>query len=197
MTDITGGELLLRALHAEGVSLIHAITDGTYMVFLEALERLGEEMGIRLVVPRHEAAGAHMADAVTRVTGQPAVTMACAGPGAANLLSGILCAQAEGSPVVAITTARRSDISDLYRHMGATQSPDHLPLFRPAVKWNGKIEHWHRIPDMVRHAFRVATAGHPGPVHLLIPEDVLAARGDHAGARRLQQRAARGVNKDG
>ncbi|MFQ5577929.1 MAG: thiamine pyrophosphate-binding protein [Anaerolineae bacterium] len=182
MTNITGGELLARSLHAEGAHHIFAITDGTYMMFLEALERLGDELGMRLIVPRHEAAAAHMADAYTRVTGQPAVTMACAGPGAANLLSGIICAQAEGSPVVAITTSRRSLIGDSYRHLGSTQSPDHMALFRPAVKWNGKVDHWQRIPDMVRHAFRVATSGRPGPVHLLIPEDVLNARGDAAGA---------------
>ncbi len=178
MTEITGGELLLRSLHAEKVRHIHAITDGTYMIFLEALERLGQELGISLIVPRHEAAAAHAADAVTRLTGEPAVVMACAGPGAANLLAGIICAQAEGSPVVAITTMRRAEISDDYRHLGGTQSPDHLALFRPAVKWNGRVSHWHHIPDMVRHAFRVAMADTPGPVHLLIPEDVLNQRGD-------------------
>ncbi|MCP4419165.1 MAG: thiamine pyrophosphate-binding protein [Chloroflexi bacterium] len=178
MAEITGGELLLKCLHAEKVRHIHAITDGTYMIFLEALERLGQEMGIELIVPRHEAAAAHFADANTRITGEPSVVMACAGPGAANLLSGIVCAQAEGSPVVAITTMRRAEISDDYRHMGSTQSPDHLALFQPAVKWNGRISHWHRIPDMVRHAFRTAMAGSPGPVHLLIPEDVLSQRGD-------------------
>lgn len=178
MTEITGGELLLRCLHAENVRHIHAITDGTYMIFLEALERLGQEFGMRLIVPRHEAAAAHAADAVTRLTGEPAVVMACAGPGAANLLAGVICAQAEGSPVVAITTMRRAEISDDYRHMGGTQSPDHLALFRPAVKWNGRVSHWQRIPDMVRHAFRVALADTPGPVHLLIPEDVLNQRGD-------------------
>lgn len=180
MSQITGGELLLKCLHAEQIEFIHAITDGTYMIFLEALERLGQEMGIRLIVPRHEAAAAHFADAYTRVTGKPGVVMACAGPGAANLLSGIICAQAEGSPVIAITTARRSNISDNYRHLGSTQSPDHLALFRPAVKWNGRVDHWERIPDMVRHAFRVATSGQPGPVHLVIPENVLSAKGDES-----------------
>ena len=58
MAEMTGGELLLRCLHAEGVRHINAITDGTYMMVIEALERLGDELGIRLVVPRHEAAGA-------------------------------------------------------------------------------------------------------------------------------------------
>ncbi|MCP4356784.1 MAG: thiamine pyrophosphate-binding protein, partial [Chloroflexi bacterium] len=180
MAEISGGELLLRSLHAENVKVINAITDGTYMIFLEALERLGKELDMRLIVPRHEAAGAHFADAYTRVTSEPAVVMACAGPGAANLLSGIICAQAEGSPVVAITTMRRTEVSDDYRHMGGSQSPSHLELFRPAVKWNGRISHWQHIPDMVRHAFRVAMSGSPGPVHLLIPEDVLNQKGEES-----------------
>ncbi len=191
MTEITGGELLLRSLHAEGVRYVNAITDGTYMIFLEALERLGEELDIQLIVPRHEAAGAHIADAATRITGRPAVAMACAGPGAANLLSGVICAQAEGSPVVAITTKRRSDVSDTYRHMGSTQSPSHLDLFRPAVKWNGSIDHWLHIPDMVRHAFRVAVSGSPGPVHLVIAEDVLNQTGDLASVTLWPQERSR------
>jgi len=66
----------LRCLHAEGVRHINAITDGTYMMVIEALERLGEELNMRLVVPRHEAAAAHACDAYTRVTGGPAVVMA-------------------------------------------------------------------------------------------------------------------------
>ncbi len=178
MGDITGGELLLRCLHAEGVRHVHAITDGTYMMVVEALERLGAQLDMRLVVPRHEAAAAHAGDAYTRVTGQPAVVMACAGPGAANLLAGMMCAEAEGSPVVAITTTRRSDIADAYLQQGGMQVSRHLEIFKPAVKWNGKVEHWQRIPDMVRHAFRVAMSGRPGPTHILIPEDIISHRGD-------------------
>ena len=183
MGEITGGELLVRCLHAEGVRFIHGITDGTYMMVIEALERLGEELGIQLVVPRHEAAAAHACDAYTRVTGAPAVVMACAGPGAANLVAGLMCAEAEGSPVIAITTTRRSDISDSYVHQGGMQVSRHLDIFKPAVKWNGKVDHWNRIPDMVRHAFRVATSGRPGPVHILIPEDILNARDEEAGVQ--------------
>ena len=52
MAEITGGELLLRCLHAEGVRHVNAITDGTYMMVIEALERLGDELNMRLVVPR-------------------------------------------------------------------------------------------------------------------------------------------------
>ncbi len=178
MAEITGGELLVRCLHAEGVEYIHAITDGTYMMVIEALERLGKDLGIQLIVPRHEAAAAHACDAYTRVKGEPAVVMACAGPGAANLLAGLMCAEAEGSPVIAITTTRRSEISDSYIQQGGMQVSRHLEIFKPAVKWNGKVDHWRRIPDMVRHAFRVATSGRPGPVHILIPEDILGQRCD-------------------
>ena len=178
MGEITGGELLVRCLNAEGVQYIHGITDGTYMMVIEAIERLGQDMGIKLIVPRHEAAAAHACDAYTRVTGKPAVVMACAGPGAANLLAGLMCAQAEGSPVVAISTTRRSDISDSYFHQGGMQVSRHLEIFKPAVKWNGKVDHWSRIPDMVRHAFRVATSGRPGPVHILIPENILNERNE-------------------
>jgi acetolactate synthase-1/2/3 large subunit len=178
MSQITGGELLLKCLHAEGIRFINAITDGTYMMVIEAIERLGTELGMKLIVPRHEAAAAHACDAYTRVSGEPAVVMACAGPGAANLVAGVMCAQAEGSPIIAITTTRRSDISDSYVHQGGMQVSNHLDIFRPAVKWNGKVDHWHRIPEMVRHAFRTATSGRPGPTHLLIPEDIIAQKGD-------------------
>src|SRR3989304_1980225 len=176
MGEITGGELLVRSLHAEGVRDVWAIPDGTYMIFLEALERLGEELGIGLLVPDHEAAAAHAADAMTRVTGEPAVVMACAGPGAANLVSGVLCARDEGSPVVAITTARRSDIA--YPHLGGMQVLDQKAYFSPAVKWSAQVNQWKRIPDIVRHAFRVALTGRPGPVHIDVPEDLLLARGE-------------------
>ena len=67
---------MLRSLHAQNVHHIHAITDGTYMIFLEALERLGAELDMHLIVPRHEAAAAHMADAETRLNGEPAVVIA-------------------------------------------------------------------------------------------------------------------------
>ena len=180
MSEITGGELLLKCLHAEGIQYVNAITDGTYMMVIEAIERLGDKLGIKLIVPRHEAAAAHACDAYTRVTGEPAVVMACAGPGAANLLAGLMCAQAEGSPVIAITTTRRSEMSDSYVHQGGMQVSRHLDIFRPAVKWNGKIDHWSRIPDMIRQAFRMATSGRPGPTHVLIPEDIISQKGDEA-----------------
>jgi acetolactate synthase-1/2/3 large subunit len=89
MAEKVAGELLMESLAARGVKTVFAIPDGTYNVcFKWALEH-GEAKGIKFVSPRHEAAGAHMADGWFRAEGTPSVVMAGAGPGAANLLSGL------------------------------------------------------------------------------------------------------------
>ena len=82
--DITGGELLLRCLKQEGVSRIFGVIDGSLNPMLEKLD----EYGVQLVASRHEAAGAHMADAYSRIIGRQSVCIAGAGPGTANLSVG-------------------------------------------------------------------------------------------------------------
>lgn len=170
MSSIKGGELLLRCLVEENVRVIFAVPDGAYNSVLGKLK----EYGVRLIPPRHEAAAAHMADAWSRATGEPGVCMAGAGPGTANLLSGIITARSEGSPVIAITAQCPS--KDIYPDRGGVfQYADQLGLFRAATKWNTLVADPKRIPELVQKAFRVATSGRPGPVQLDIPEDILAA----------------------
>jgi acetolactate synthase-1/2/3 large subunit len=86
MATITAGELLVKSLVQEGVRIIFAVPDAGYNSVLGKLR----QYGVRLLPPRHEAAGAHMADGWSRVTGQLGVCMAGAGPGTANLVSGIV-----------------------------------------------------------------------------------------------------------
>lgn len=170
MATIKAGELLLKCLTQENIRVIFAVPDAAYNSVLGKLK----DYGVRLVPPRHEAAAAHMADAWTRVTGEPAVCMAGAGPGTANLLSGIITAYSEGSPVLAITAnCLRSAIYP--DRGGAFQYADQFHLFQPVTKWNALVENPRRIPELVQKAFRIATSGKPGPVHLDIPEDVLDA----------------------
>jgi acetolactate synthase-1/2/3 large subunit len=170
MPSIKGGELLLRCLVQENVRVIFAVPDGAYNSVLGKLK----ENGVRLIPPRHEAAAAHMADAWSRATGEPGVCMAGAGPGTANLLSGIITARSEGSPVIAITAQCAS--KDIYPDRGGVfQYADQIGLFRSATKWNTFVSDPKRIPELVQKAFRVAMSDRPGPVQLDIPEDVLAA----------------------
>jgi acetolactate synthase-1/2/3 large subunit len=173
MSSIKGGELLLRCLVQENVRVIFAVPDGAYNSVLGKLK----EYGVRLIPPRHEAAAAHMADAWSRATGEPGVCMAGAGPGTANLLSGIITARSEGCPVIAITAQCPSGA--IYPDRGGVfQYADQLGLFEAATKWNAYVSDPKRIPELVQKAFRVATSDRPGPVQLDIPEDVLDAEVD-------------------
>ena len=177
MSEITGGELLLKALAAEGVSVIFGILDGSFNAFLAKLDRYG----IRFVNTRHEAAAAHMAEAWARIRGEPAVVAGGIGPGAANMLSGIITAHAEGSPVIALSGQRRRNI--IYPDRGGSfQNVPLIDLYRPVTKWSGGAREWRRLPELVRHAYRAATTGRPGPVYLEIPEDVMRATGEEENA---------------
>jgi len=173
MTEITGGELLLKCLKEEGVSVMFGILDGSFNPFLAKLN----EYGIRFINSRHEAAAAHMAEAWARIRGEPAVVIGGIGPGAANMVSGIVTAYAEGSPVIALSGQRRRNI--IYPNRGgAFQNVDLLGLYRPVTKWSAGVREFRRLPELIRRAYREATSGRPGPVYLEIPEDVMRSTGD-------------------
>jgi acetolactate synthase-1/2/3 large subunit len=173
MTEITGGELLLRCLQEESVSVLFGILDGSFNPFLAKLD----DYGMRFVNSRHEAAAAHMAEAWSRIRGKPAVVIGGIGPGAANMISGIVTAHAEGSPLIAISSQRRRSI--IYPDRGGSfQNVDLLGLYRPVTKWSASVRQWRRLPELIRRAYREATTGRPGPVYLEIPEDVMRAIGD-------------------
>ena len=173
MTEMTGGELLLRCLKQEGIDTLFGVLDGSYNPFLAKLD----SYGMRLVAPRHEAAAAHMAEAWARIRGEPAVVIGGIGPGAANMVSGVVTAYAEGSPLIVLSGQRRRNI--IYPDRGSSfQNVDLLGLYKPVTKWSAGVREWRRLPELLRRAFRVATSGRPGPVYLEIPEDVMRSSGD-------------------
>jgi acetolactate synthase-1/2/3 large subunit len=97
------------------------------------------------------------------------------------MVSGIITAHAEGSPLLAITSQRRRNI--IYPDRGGSfQNVDLLGLYRPVTKWNAGVRQWDRLPEMARRAFREVMNGRPGPVHLEIPEDVMRGMGDSGAA---------------
>ncbi len=176
MTQITGGELLLKCLKAEGMSMIFGVLDGSFNTWLAKLD----DYEMDYVCPRHEAASAHMAEAWSRIRGEPGVVMGGIGPGAANMVSGVAVAFAEGTPLIAITGQRRRNI--IYPDRGgAFQVLDLMALYRPVTKWQGSIRDLRRMPELVRRAFREALSGRPGPVYLEIPEDIIRSTIDEDG----------------
>jgi acetolactate synthase-1/2/3 large subunit len=164
---------LLKCLKEEGVSVLFGVLDGSFNPFLSKLD----EYGMRFVNPRHEAAAAHMADAWARIRGEPGVVIGGIGPGAANMVSGIVTAHAEGSPVIALSGQRRRNI--IYPDRGGSfQNVDLLGLYGSVTKWSAGVRDWRRLPELIRRAYREATTGRPGPVYLEIPEDVMRGTGD-------------------
>jgi acetolactate synthase-1/2/3 large subunit len=189
MTEISGGELLLACLKEEGVSILFGVLDGSFNPFLA---RLGE-YGMRFINARHEAAAAHIAEAYARICGEPAVVLGGIGPGASNMISGVITAYAEGSPLIVLSGQRRRNI--IYPDRGGSfQNVDLLGLYRPVTKWSAGVRDWRRLPELIRRAYREATSGRPGPVYLEIPEDVMRGTGDREAVELtspLQYRAGR------
>ena len=168
MESRSGGELVARMLAAEGVEVVFGIVDGSYYGLTAALA----SHGIRLVSPRHESTGAHMAGAYARSTGRLGVCLASNGPGAANVLPGIAVENGEGNRVLVLTSWRRSGIVGPDRG-GTFQYFDQVAVAKPMSKWAGAARSVDRIPEILHRAFRTSFRGRPGVVFVTIPEDVL------------------------
>jgi acetolactate synthase-1/2/3 large subunit len=173
--QVTGGELIVRCLAAEGIRFVFGLPCPEIEPILAVLEKYR----MRFVPVRHEAAAVHMAEGIYKTTGGVAAVIGNPGPGSANLLPGIVTARHEGVPVVAITAQHRLGI--VYPSPPSTfQGQDQLDLFKPTVKWGGPLLAWERIPEVFRMAFREMWTGRPGPVHIEAPMPVIYATGDPA-----------------
>jgi acetolactate synthase-1/2/3 large subunit len=112
-----------------------------------------------------------MRHAYAKVTGKVGVVDATLGPGATNLVTGLIEALNAGTPLVAIV----GDSHRLHSWKNMTQESRQIEILRPAVKELIKVEMIERLPELVRRAFQVATTGRPGPVVLDVPEDICHA----------------------
>ncbi len=173
-----GAELLVRCLIQENVRYVFGIPGGQLCPILDAIRRLGPSAGMEFVMTRHEQAAAHMADAYARVSGEPGVCMGTVGPGVANLVPGVYAAWADSIPLIVLGAQNQTWKS--YPERGSMQSLNQVDLLAPITKWQARVIHWKRIPELVQRAFRVALSGRPGPVYLDLHVDVLLDRVDEA-----------------
>jgi acetolactate synthase-1/2/3 large subunit len=168
MATTTGGQIIASMLKEEGVEKIFGISDGTYLRFLKG----AVDLGIEIVMPRHEAVAAHMAGAYARMTGKLGVCIASNGPGVANMLPGVAVENAEGNRVLLITSSRRFGITYPDRG-GAYQVFDQVGVIGAMCKWSCCAVTANRVPELLRKALRKCYEGRPGVVHFDVPESVM------------------------
>ena len=166
MTLRTGGQILVDQLKLQGCDRIFTVPGESFLAVLDALHDAPE---IDAVVCRQEGGVAYMADADGKLTGRPGVAFVTRGPGATNASAGVHVAFQDSTPMILFV----GDLDRADKDREGFQEVDFAAFFAPVAKWAARIDDARRIPEYVARAYRVATAGRPGPVVLAIPEDML------------------------
>ena len=156
----------MEALRQEDVRHVFGIVGAA---FLDILDAMYDRTDIQFVGVRHEQAAALMADGYARVTGRPSVCLVTNGPGVINLTYGVAAAYVAHSPMVILAPSPSRE----HQHRDSTQEFDQVSLFRPITKAAFQVTVPERIPELLQHAFRVATSGKMGPVLVDLPRDIM------------------------
>ena len=170
MGQVTGGQLVARALKREGVKCAFGLTVGHLMPIFYGLR----EEGIQLYDTRHESAAGYAADAYARITGVPGVLMTTAGPGVTNTLTAMAEAADAGSPVLHIGGAT----PEVFNDTGTSQDIETVKAMAAFCRFAKKCRQGLRIPEYIAMAYRYALDDTPGPVYLEIPAEILKASYD-------------------
>ncbi|MEM7250997.1 MAG: thiamine pyrophosphate-binding protein [Pseudomonadota bacterium] len=161
---MTGGRALAEMLKQHDVGPMYGMGGFQLLPFYHAVN----EMGLVHSLINDERCGIFAADAWARITGRPGVCDATLGPGATNLVTGLVESLNAGVPLVVIVGNSNRDHS--WKNM--TQEARQSDILAPACKEVIRIERGLRIPELIRRAYAVATSGRPGPVVLDVPEDI-------------------------
>jgi acetolactate synthase I/II/III large subunit len=168
---MNGAEILLECLAREGVDCFFGYPGGVTLPFYDALF----DSHIRHVLVRHEENACFAAEGYARSTGKVGVCCATSGPGATNLVTGLVDAMMDSIPIVAIT----GQVTSKLIGSDAFQEADTFGITRPATKHNFMVKNVQELPQIIHEAFYIAASGRPGPVLVDIPKDVFQARGHY------------------
>lgn len=179
--NMTGGQIVARWLAQASVEYVFCVPGESYLGVLDGLL----DTRVRIVSARHEGGAAFMAEAYAKASHRVGVCMATRAVGAANLAIGLHTARQDSTPVVAI-------LGQVERSFKNREAFQELPLddwLAPVCKWTVEVQDVRRIPELMAQAFRVATSGRPGPVAVILPQDVVEESIAEADA---QEHAGRG-----
>ncbi|HEX2010103.1 MAG TPA: thiamine pyrophosphate-binding protein [Roseateles sp.] len=165
------GHALVEALIAQGIDTVFGVPGESYLAVLDGFHEHRDK--IRFIACRQEGGAAFMAEAQGKLTGRPGICFVTRGPGATNASIGLHTAFQDSTPMILFIGQVASD----QRDREAFQELDYRQVFGPGTlgmaKWVGEVEHADRLPEYVARAFHTALQGRPGPVVLVLPEDML------------------------
>ena len=165
MDQLSGGEMLIRALHDEGVEIIFGYPGGAVLHIYDAIFHQDK---VEHILVRHEQAATHAADGYARSSGKPGVVLVTSGPGATNAVTGIATAYMDSIPMIVIS----GQVDSKMIGTDGFQETDMVGISRPVVKHSFMVREAQDIPHIVKKAFHIAATGRPGPVVIDIPKDV-------------------------
>ncbi len=170
MKQISGNRLLVNALREEGVEVLFGYPGACT---IDISDELGRQDQIRIILPRHEQALVHEADAYARTTGKVGVCLVTSGPGATNLVTGLATANYDSVPLVCFTgqVARPLIGNDAF------QEVDIVGITRSITKYGVTVRNREDLGRIIKEAFYIARTGRPGPVLIDLPKDVMAEEG--------------------
>src|ERR1700730_15836969 len=164
MKKLSGAQIVIETLIAEGVDTIFGYPGGTILPTYDALL----DSKIRHILVRHEQGATHMAEGYARVSGRPGVVMVTSGPGATNTVTGIADAFMDSTPIVVLT----GQVSTSMIGNDAFQEADIVGITRPCTKHNYLVKDVRDLARIIKEAFYIAGTGRPGPVLVDVPKDV-------------------------
>ncbi|MFM7332292.1 MAG: thiamine pyrophosphate-binding protein [Brachymonas sp.] len=164
---ILSGHLLVQCLIEQGVTHAFGVPGESYLAVLDGFAEHSKQ--IRFVTCRHEGGAAFMAEAAGKLTGRPGVCLVTRGPGATNASIGLHTAFQDSTPLVLLV----GDVGSEMRDREAFQEMDFFGFFKPICKRVERIDEASRLPEYMARAFATAMNGRPGPVVLILPEDML------------------------
>ena len=165
MELMSGGDILVRALHEAGVEHLWGYPGGAALHIYDAIFRQDQ---LKHILCRREQAAVHAADGYARATGKVGAALVTSGPGATNAITGIATAYMDSIPMVVVSGQVTQDkIGD-----DAFQETDMVGISRPIVKHSFMVRRQEDIAETIAKAFYIASTGRPGPVVVDIPKDV-------------------------
>ena len=170
MRQITGNKLLVRALKEEGVDTVFGYPGACT---IDISDELYKQDDIKVILPRHEQALVHEADAYARTTGKVGVCLVTSGPGATNLVTGLATANYDSVPLVCFT-------GQVAKHLignDAFQEVDIVGITRSITKYGVTVRNREDLGRIIKEAFYIARTGRPGPVLIDLPKDVMGELG--------------------